>query len=52
VAALSSIETMAAALVQRPLPPARRSILAQAANGMNRAAAIHLMMSLPEYQVC
>ena len=52
VAALSSIETMAAALVQRPLPPARRSILAQAANRINRAAAIHLMMSLPEYQVC
>ena len=52
VAALSSIETMAAVLLQRPVPPARRSILGQPANRINRMAAIHLMMSLPEYQVC
>ena len=48
--ALSSVETMSAQLLQRPLPPARRALLAQTARG-NRDAAIHLIMSLPEYQV-
>ena len=50
-AALSSLETMAAQLLQRPLSPARRSILTQAIKGTGREAAIHLIMSLPEYQV-
>jgi len=48
---LSSLETMAAQLLQRPLPPARRTILSQAIRGTSREAAIHLIMSLPEYQV-
>jgi uncharacterized protein (DUF1800 family) len=48
---LSSPETMSAQLLQRPLPAARRGILARAAQ-TNREAAIHLIMSLPEYQVC
>ncbi len=49
--ALSSLETMAAQLLQRPLPAARRPILAEAFKAAGRNAAIHLMMSLPEYQV-
>jgi uncharacterized protein (DUF1800 family) len=48
---LSSPETMSARLLQRPLPAARRAILVHAAR-RNREAAIHLIMSLPEYQVC
>jgi hypothetical protein len=42
---------MSAQLLQRPLPEARRAILVHAAR-TNREAAIHLIMSLPEYQVC
>lgn len=49
--ALSSLETMAAQLLQRPISPARRTILAQAIKGTSREATIHLIMSLPEYQV-
>jgi uncharacterized protein (DUF1800 family) len=49
--ALSSLETMAAQLLQRPLPAARRPALAQALRSAGRDAAIHLIMSLPEYQV-
>ncbi len=48
---LSSPETMSAQLLQRPLPLSRRAILAHAAR-TNREAAIHLIMCLPEYQVC
>ena len=48
---LSSPETMSAQLLQRSLPAARRAILVHAAR-TNREAAIHLIMSLPEYQVC
>ncbi len=50
-APLSSLETMAAQLLQRPLHPTRRTVLAQAIKGTSREAAIHLIMSLPEYQV-
>ena len=49
--ALSSLETMAAQLLQRPLPAARRPVLAEAFKTAGRNATIHLMMSLPEYQV-
>jgi uncharacterized protein (DUF1800 family) len=49
--ALSSLETMAAQLLQRPLAPARWPVLSDALKGTGREAAIHLMMSLPEYQV-
>jgi uncharacterized protein (DUF1800 family) len=51
-AALSSLETMAAQLLQRPLAGPRREVLGQARQASSREAAIHLMMSLPEYQVC
>ncbi len=51
VASLSSLDAMAAQLLQRPLPPARLAILAQAMQGTTPEAAIHLIMSLPEYQV-
>ncbi|HKV44270.1 MAG TPA: DUF1800 domain-containing protein [bacterium] len=47
---LSSVETMSAYLLQHPLSPGRRAILADIARG-NRDAAIHLIMSLPDYQV-
>src|SRR5579864_1583439 len=47
---LSSVETMSAYLLQRSLPPGRRAILADIARN-NRDAAIHLIMSLPDYQV-
>jgi uncharacterized protein (DUF1800 family) len=47
---LSSLETMTARLLAGPLPSARRTILARVIRG-NREAAIHLIMSLPEYQV-
>jgi len=49
--ALSSVETMAAQLLQRPLPSVRRTVLARAIKDTGREAGIHLMMSLPEYQV-
>ena len=49
--ALSSLETMAAQLLQRPLVPARWPVLSDALKSTGREAAIHLMMSLPEYQV-
>jgi len=51
LASLSSLDAMAAQLLQRPLPPARLGILTQAAQGTAPEAAIHLIMSLPEYQV-
>ena len=51
ITALSSIETMAAQLLQRPLASSRKTVLAQAIKNTGREAGIHLMMSLPEYQV-
>ncbi len=51
VASLPSLDAMAAQLLQRPLPPARRAVLAPALDGAGPQAAIHLIMSLPEYQV-
>ncbi len=50
--ALSSLETIAAQLLHRPLPPVRREVLGPVIKGTGREAAIHLIMSLPEYQVC
>jgi uncharacterized protein (DUF1800 family) len=48
---LSSAERMSALLLQGPVPAARSAILREAARA-NREAAIHLIISLPEYQVC
>lgn len=50
-AALSSLETMSAQLLQRSIVAARRPVLSQALKNAGRNAAIHLIMSLPEYQV-
>ena len=51
LAPLASLDAMVAQLLQRRLPPARRELLTQAVTGTGRAAVIHLIMSLPEYQV-
>ena len=51
LAPLASLDAMVAQLLQRRLPSARRELLTQAITGTGRAAAIHLIMSLPEYQV-
>ena len=48
---LSSAERTSALLLQGPVPAARSAILREAARA-NREAAIHLIISLPEYQVC
>ena len=49
---LSMPETAAAQLLQRPLPPARQALLAQAYGRGTGQEGVHLIMSLPEYQVC
>jgi uncharacterized protein (DUF1800 family) len=51
MAQLSSVETVVARLLGRPLPPARRTALAQLTAGHQTAEVVHLVMSMPEYQV-
>ncbi len=50
LAPFGSLEAVTAQLLGRPLPPARQAVLAQTP-GLSTAAALQLVMTLPEYQV-
>jgi uncharacterized protein (DUF1800 family) len=47
---LSSLDAAVNRLIGRPLPSARRDILARVASGEVTGEVLHLIMSLPEYQ--
>ena len=49
--AFPTLDAVAARLLARPLPPQRRATLAQATGGRASKEAVHLVMTLPEYQV-
>jgi len=46
-----SVDEIVMNLIGRPLPPPRQSALARATGGQPTDQAVHLVMSLPEYQV-
>jgi uncharacterized protein (DUF1800 family) len=49
--AFPTLDAVAARLLARPLPPQRRASLADATGGRAFKEAVHLVMTLPEYQV-
>jgi uncharacterized protein (DUF1800 family) len=49
--AFPTLDAVAARLLARPLPPQRRATLADATGGRPSKEAVHLVMTLPEYQV-
>lgn len=51
MAPLSSLETITARLLGAWLPATRRATLAQVTDGRGAAETVHLVMSMPEYQV-
>ncbi len=51
LAPLSSVDTIAARLLGQPLPPPRRATLAGVTAGQSTSETVHLVMSMPEYQV-